>query len=263
MSKLNHFLITRINIPYESTPEKPYDLKVVEASKKLCLDPDWLDRRVKLFSDWAFPSVLGQSTLNFRWLLLMNAETPNKHRQIFYNMLLPYSHFHLVLTLKNDLASARYGMLIHRDDDVEFLMETNLDSDDAISRNFLELVQGEFRGQKEIIDVPRGYTINKEGTKAYGRATAEVSSFRTLVEPMSDRPITPYTTIHGDSKKVAPLRSIVDKEGDRCMARWLQILHDENLTNKLHLRSKDKGFPPKRLFEKFNCPALLREKIYG
>ena len=254
--KYKHFLITRLNLIYEKTPEKPYAAHVVNESRRLALDPEWLERRLQLFKDWALPSVLGQSTQDFKWLLLMNAETPTKYRHAFYNLIKPYSHYNLVFTLRNDLVSARYALLTHVYRDEDWVIETNLDSDDAISKNFMAIIQREFRGEKEIIDTPRGFTVNKEGTLAFGRATKEVSAFRSLVEPTNERFDTLYATIHGGTRKIAPLRSLKDKMGAYGSARWLQILHDENLTNKLARKSSDKGFPPRRLLAWFDCPKL-------
>jgi hypothetical protein len=221
-----HYLFTRINLPYKSTTEKPYSNSVVENSEKLCHDPAWLQRRYKYFKEICQPSVLGQSNRNFKWFLLLSYKTPSAQE---WDSL---EGCQTVYTDWSDRGIARD--LILKECKTPFVIGTSLDSDDAISKDFIETVQKNFREMVEIIDVPRGFVV-KEG-RAYGRRTASVSAFRSLVEKLPNVK-TVYDKIHGASHLIAPVNSL------DCDARWLQFLHGENLTNKVAIKSQDKGKP--------------------
>ena len=73
MMHFGHFVITRFNLPLfrGSWGGKPDGN----------LDPVWLKRRFELFERYCFPSVRAQSCQDFRWLVLLDARTPDPFRK--------------------------------------------------------------------------------------------------------------------------------------------------------------------------------------
>ena len=239
---MKHFLITRFNLIYKRTKIKKYEPSVIERSKILSVDPRWLEFRLKLFETFCLPSVRGQTNQDFSWLLLCNADTPPefKRRMLSYeneNTECVFTHDSDVEVIVPEIKRRLTGK-------EKFVINTQVDSDDALSKEFMEVVRNEYQGRREFIDIFRGYALCND--TAYGRSS-EHSAFRSFVEPI-DNIISVYAVIHVDSKNVAPLRSIDVNE-----ARWMQLIHFENLTNKLAKKSQDKGFPWKKVAPMFSC----------
>jgi hypothetical protein len=165
----------------------------------------------------------------------MHTNTPRKYSEYFGSCVPNAS---VVFSTEGDKEAAIRGMY-YKAGDVGFVINTNLDSDDAISREFLETVQKNFRGEREFLNIERGIAL-KDGI-AYGRRS-EHSPFRSFVEPRNNVQSV-YVTIHGGSHNIAPVRQIASNNPDAC---WLQLMHGENLTNKLAKKSQDKGYPFER-----------------
>jgi hypothetical protein len=69
MSTFNHFILTRFNV------------KVSFAEPGAGLEPAWLLHRFELFDHFCYPSVRGQSNLNFKWLVLFDSNTPDSFKE--------------------------------------------------------------------------------------------------------------------------------------------------------------------------------------
>jgi hypothetical protein len=241
-----HFLTTRINLEYRATADKPYSPHVIEETKRLALDPEWLERRLFLLNTYCLPSVRGQDTDNFTWLLLMHEDTPEEYRDKFKSLEDKVGNIttEVVFGRGTDLDVVPAALLSRLDGTEKFTINTSLDSDDCISNNFISTIQKNFRNKEEFIDVPRGYVVKEE--MAYTRRTSSVSPFRSFVEPVSNIKSV-YCTIHGASSEVAPVIFL-----EPCEASWLQVLHEENLTNRLKRKSQDKGMPFETIKKRFS-----------
>lgn len=242
--KSKHFLLSRFNTPYPPDPNYPESL--YENSRKRALDPVWLDHRIELFERWCLPSVIAQTVRNFKWLILCNKATPYPHREYLdcYN---DYDFINIVWTDKADRFTAPGAIRERLDGNEDYIINTQLDNDDAISIDFMEGIQKEATGKVEFLNYPRGYALH-EG-KVYGRRS-EGSPFRSFVEK-PDNIRTVYHVVHGASHTIAPVRQIRENEG-----MWLQVIHDQNLINKLARKSKDKGRPFDEIRDKFSILAL-------
>jgi len=251
--RFKHLLFTRFNLPYKSTKIKPYIPRVVEMSKEFANDPRWLSDRLDFFETYCLPSARGQTIQNFKWYLLFSDMTADKFdyrlgQYVSENTKVSYNYLG-----DHDIVYDEMAYQIQKakqeGEDLDYIITTNLDCDDGISENFMEEVQNNFDGKKEFLNIPEGFIYDTRIEKAFTRRS-DHSPFRSFVQPVSDidedLPIedlykhdkhTIYARIHGDSKSMAPIRQV------ETSARWLQLIHTENLTNKIARRSKDKGFP--------------------
>ncbi len=265
--RFKHLLFSRFNLTYKSTKIKPYSERVVEMSKKFAQDPRWLSDRLDFFETYCLPSVRGQTTQNFKWYLLFSDMTSdkfdyrlgkyvNENTEVSYNYLGDHDIVYDEIAYQIKKAQEEGGEL-------DYIITTNLDCDDAISKNFMKEVQKNFKGRKEFLNIPSGFIYDVRIEKAFTRSS-EHSPFRSFVQPVSDidedLPIedlykhdkhTIYARIHGDSKSMAPIRQV------ETSARWLQLIHTENLTNKIARRSQDKGFPLEDIADIFGVKSAV------
>lgn len=170
-----HFLITRINIDWNIS--RPIHNRN---------DKNFLSYRFELFEKTCFPSVNAQTNKNFIWLLLLDAEIPS----LFKEQLENYSSNPTIKTVfitnkATCLETLREAINTHLLDSTKYIITTNLDSDDAISDNFIATVQSKFREQNfEFINFPFGYLYRFENQKLYLREWLN-SPIYTLVEKKS------------------------------------------------------------------------------
>jgi hypothetical protein len=213
MPVLAHFLITRFNVRSSG------------ALSGVSSRPHWLDRRIGLFERYCLPSVQSQSRTDFNWLLYFDAETPQPYRAIFES----YGKLKNVIPVylgRNEFRGERIraDILGHIDDSTTHILTTRLDNDDAISRDFVEILREHVHTtEKRAYNFRIGLVLH-EG-KTY--ATRDPSNaFISLCEPLEDFG-TVWRTQHTDLRHIAPVRQI---DGP---ATWLQVVHDMNVKNRV------------------------------
>jgi hypothetical protein len=96
------------------------------------LDRGWIEKRLKLFDKYCFPSVKGQSEQNFLWLVSFHPETDPE----VYRKYQQYPNFVAVTTESFREMFERF----HQNQTI--FITTRLDSDDAIGRDFVKEIQG-------------------------------------------------------------------------------------------------------------------------
>jgi hypothetical protein len=199
-------------------------------------DEDWLETRLALFDAFCYPSVRAQ-TARFRWLVFVDAETPEPFRR----RLESYDGA-TVVYVSGRLADERIAEAVveHVELDAPHLITTRLDNDDAIGDTYLERVQRAFRGQElEFVNLPLGYEWH--AGRLYHRVSRS-NTFISLVErvPRSgERPRTVHCAPHTDLRSVAPIRQVV------APPLWLVTIHGGNAANRqLGIRRLRRGVPP-------------------
>jgi len=212
-----HFLITRWNIKAEFRPGAH-------------LDPFWLDARRPLFSKFCLPSVAGQTSTNFSWVLLVDRATPAKHRDWLSRVVSTESSLgqrvHIVLVGDDYVSDFRSWAfrstpLAERD-----VITTRLDSDDAIHREFVEAVQSAYSGTRTFVELARGYTYDARTGKLC-RLHYPDNPYVSLIEPATPELLTVYCENHDHLREVGPFVVIDEPRG------WLQVVHDDNVWNTL------------------------------
>lgn len=236
--KFKHFLITKFNVPLINTVQKTWARPVLEKSQKSCLDPVWLEKRVELFETYCKPSVLGQTNQDFEWLILIHTDTPDLG--IFEGK--PK----IVRTDRPDyLVSANVVRWMSTS---EYVISTSLDSDDALSKNYVAEVQKHFRGRREFINLVKGVVVaHHRGFQYIGdRRARGTNHFRSFVEHRGDIQSV-YAVSHGDSCKIAAVQHVKDTT-----ARWLEVIHGGNCSNRFKKNKNDKTRPLEELAEEFS-----------
>lgn len=217
MGQFNHFFLTKFNV--RSFPEL----------KPGC-DPTWLERRFRLFDQFCFPSVQQQSNQNFKWLVFFDVDTPEPFKQkiaayantwenfvpVYLDCPLPYGEFpdEVRQVVKNYIPA-----------DCEHLMTTWLDNDDAIHKDYVQLIQENFNPTEgETINFFFGYQL-ADGKLYFDFELA--NHFITLVEKYN--PESFNTCLCRPHKELYEVCKSARKIF--CKPVWIEVVHGSNYMN--------------------------------
>jgi len=217
-----HYIVTRFNVGlYDPTTRKnPIFLPLDE----------WMQHRIKLFTTFTLPSIMGQTCQNFTWLVFMDEQTPGPYRQMLANI--PYPNMHLIYISGNGLenqciADATLRNIRPGDND---LITTRIDNDDAFRADVVEVIQNWYapRPSPWTIAFPAGLILDL-ATKQIFVFTHWYNNCPTLIES-AQKAKSVYWWPHCDIP-VKVREYIVDKP------YWLQVVHSKNVVNAMAQQS--------------------------
>ena len=244
MGSFNHFLLTKFNT------------RSFQNGSKGC-DPVWLEERFELFDRFCYPSVLHQSNQNFKWLVFFDENTPELFKQriveyaqwqnftpVYVDCVFPYGQFpEGVRALVRNFVT----------EDCKYLITTWLDNDDAIAKNYVQMIQDNFKQQdSETINFLLGYQLY-EGKL---HLDYEFSNhFISLIERYS--PESFNTCLSRPHKELFEVCSSAKKV--LCQPAWIEVVHGKNVAN---IYRKGLRFSPQGIAEKFSIePKILENNI--
>lgn len=213
-AQIDHFLITRFN------------LKNNHWTEQNVLDPVWLHKRIKIFEQFCYPSVLNQTQQNFKWLLFFDADTPleikNYVSQKYTRQNIHVYYINGFKELENSCISIIKSLL-----KTSFFITSRLDNDDALHKNYIKTVQSlAILKNKTIIDVTKGCQLYLRGSK--GIVNLFVSKYNPFISLVSS---------------IDNMELIIEKEHNDWNCKtykyifynkqplWLQYIHDTNYLN--------------------------------
>jgi hypothetical protein len=242
-NNFQHFIITAFNVDF--------GLKIREQ----ILSQSYLSQRFEIFQKICLPSVFHQVNHNFKWLVFFDSETPESFKNEIYS-LGKLTNFIPVFVKQVSNPGGFWREIIRKyiDTDTTHIITTNLDNDDAISKDFIEIVQKQFCGQEfEFINFAYGYMLRENGL--FLREFLS-SPFISLIEK-ADNPLTCKNISHNDlfklSEKGVPVRQIIMKPV------WMQLVHESNVINRMDINSVLQ--PINKL--KKNFPIQINESKYN
>ncbi len=167
-------------------------------------DEKWLNERLALFETFTYPSVVAQTDQHFKWVGLVHKDSS----QWFFDSLLAFPRM-TVESVDFDVEAAIRGEA-----------SINLDSDDAISRDFVSEANGvKFEGETLFV---RGIR-HRVMTNAWYATNCPTGHFNIVYHPE----LTVLDFPHGRSKKLP--HNLVDHK----RPMWLEVIHEDNIANKL------------------------------
>jgi hypothetical protein len=214
--QFHHVILTRFNCSYSRDPA---DREIAIRAR-----PGWLEERFVLFERYCLPSVVAQSTHDFRWHVYFDRNTPAQYLERARNGLAGRSNFMIKLCdlygsetvqadLPGDLGSTR-----------KWLVTTRLDNDDALYRDFVKQLHGQVRvGSKEALNFPWGI-VYRNGALYLSRQ--ESNSFVSVSEPFEGIQ-TVTCAPHNEIGRRFPVRDIGSGPA------WMQVIHGSNVSNKV------------------------------
>lgn len=235
MSQFNHFFLTKFNV--RSFPEL----------RPGC-EPEWLEKRLQLFDQFCFPSVCNQSNQNFKWLVFFDVDTPEIYKQkivqycdrwqnfvpVYLDCPLPYGQFP---------DEVREVVRQYIPTDCEYLITTWLDNDDAIHRDYVQMIQDNFACQEsETLNFIFGYQLC-DGKLYFDFEIA--NHFISLVERYD--PASFKTCLCRPHKHLYEVCRSAQKIF--CKPAWIEVVHGSNYMNVYR-----RGFrlPAGRILERFS-----------
>lgn len=218
-----HILITRFNTFYPGA-EKILGYAINDA---------WMERRIVLFENFCYLSILNQLNKNFVWVLLCDPDTKPQYRErleAFSRAADP----HIVFSFGGSYRAAIRAFL----DDEGYLITTRLDSDDALSKKAVEVIQNNFEGfvgsgyPARLLNFRYGFKFDVVSKKLFPLSKHNSSAGMTLFEDLSQRP--KFTTVHAADHSRMPDKFLTVQIED--YPGWLMGIHEINVLNALSAR---------------------------
>jgi hypothetical protein len=199
-------------------------------------DTRWTDDRLDLFESTLYSSVLGQTTRDFTWLVFFDeSTTPEQRARV--SRLSDHERVFTPVYISEvfDVAHIR-AELARRWADVDHLLTSRVDNDDALARDFMATVRKHAEGlvgQAPVFLNPT-YGVQFDGRLLYTRPWPW-NAFISLLEPGRE-PMSVFIDQHYSLGQYAKCVEI--GSGD---ALWLQNIHGGNLANRVN------GVPLRRI----------------
>jgi hypothetical protein len=217
MGQFTHFFLTKFN------------LRAFPELRPGC-EPNWLENRFQLFDRFCFPSVRNQSNQNFQWLVFFDLDTPEAFKQkiakyhqqwlnfvpVYLDCPLPYGQFP---------DEVRKVVRKYIPTDCEYLITTWLDNDDAIHRDYVQMIQDNFNKQEaETVNFIFGYQLS-EGKLYFDFEMA--NHFISLIEKYN--PDSFNTCLCRPHKEIYEVCHSAKKI--LCKPAWIEVVHSSNYMN--------------------------------
>jgi hypothetical protein len=142
MGKFTHYLVTRFNVPFSGPAPEFFSGST--------LSSEWMKQRIRLFAEYCAPSVAGQSSMDFTWLVYLDPDTDRTdivrvRAAIPANVRVEFRYVSDYAMLLDDLRA------YCRACGTEYVITSRLDNDDAIGREFIERIQAAFQPSHGVI----------------------------------------------------------------------------------------------------------------
>lgn len=231
---LAHIVLTRFNVASAGR----------EAAVRMA--SGWLDRRFDLFERYCLPSVADQSVSNFQWLVYFDAATPTEFRDRIDRARRVFP-FRPIFVGGMDKTRVAADVRASVPQEALRVLTTRLDNDDAIARFYFASIAQAATGSDDgtVLNFPSGLALRDGRVHA---ARDESNPFASLVEDAA-QPETIWAVAHRALASRYRVRQI------EAEAMWLQVVHGDNVTNRIKGRRLD-GREALRHF-----PALQAEPL--
>jgi hypothetical protein len=210
---MKHFIITRFNINFRSnrTP-------LVRAR------PEWFDYRLYIFNKICYPSIINQINKNFEYICLCSEEyTDKKKMSGFKDITILYCPEEIVFT---EILRKYIKTKVDKD---ELLLTTRLDSDDALNKNFVGLIQNNIQPEDSVIQPSAGIIVSLKKKsarlKSYSRVPSMYCTVQEKITDVNDIK-TVYRCGYGYLRHLYPLINISTN-----YPVWMRVIYDVNLSN--------------------------------
>lgn len=208
---------------------------------------EWLKERFRLFESYCLPSIAGQTSKDFTWIVLFDSETPEEYTSRFgrYKLLCPQ----FTPVMVQPKVSRKFKTFIpqiviedikKRYDNCESfrLITTYLDNDDALRNDYVAetaRLAGEV-GNNTFISYVKGlqYYTELNIAVSFRYKTNHFISFVETIENTSNTIKTVYGFgSHDDIDKFGNCQCLyLDNQNPK----WLEVVHTNNIDNDIRLK---------------------------
>ena len=249
MTQFLHVVLTRFNVRTEFSPEA-------------APGPDWLAHRIQLFEQFAYPSMRNQINQDFVWFVFLDKLTPRPFLDRIQRFASEYDKMHLVFVETIQVGTPELLAILRPlispflTGEMTHLISTRFDNDDALSNNFIALVQEQFTNQAfEFINLPNGYLW--QNNKLYTKNDPS-NPFISLIETAVE-----FKTVWCSSHHVVEASGNIRQV--EATPHWIQVVHRRNVSNRVrvgNIRLPVKTLPATfHLAEQFKTKQEFEELI--
>lgn len=218
MNNFNHIILTRFNVKINKK----------DRNHNLYLDASWLQERFNAFENFCYPSIRAQTNKDFKWIVFFDVDTPKlfKEKIVSYKDCKEFTPV-FVNCIYNDNeaipAEAKSKVLNELEVPQDFMLTTRLDSDDAIGKDFVKIVQNNFIEENGVsLNLVYGYVLYEK--KLYLRRYDQGNPFISLVEKLENFKGA-FQKSHQHLYEIGLMKNIKLKS----KPSWLQVCHKENI----------------------------------
>ncbi len=211
---------------------------------------EWLDTRLDLFEQFCLPTVVGQTSPDFRWLVFCDETTHPECLERLRGHAVNCPQLDVTITApktKRHPIRLLDGLV---DEATDVVLTTRLDSDDGLNLDAIRTAQEyaspfrDSRHEQWLLNFPRGCKYDAVAGIPY-HTYLDNSPFHTLFErPKVHRPI--KSVMSGNHSR---LHQTYDTHQDHSIVGWLQVIYGGNVRN--HINPMDLPTDPsilRRLF---------------
>jgi len=210
---MQHFIFTKFNMPgFKGNPH---------------MDPEWIEGRIELFKKWLLPSMKQQTCQDFRWFMHVWGRTPDKQAEKLFALQEEYDKLELLWICNREDWHVEWLRDIRNRVEPGDLWTSRIDSDDAVHKAFVEMVQGSGVYAGNYLCFGNGIMHNTQTGKCFQR-----NYYRN-----------PFLSYHETSYRDAPKDIVTVHNRQHCHAEpissssletpmWLQNVHGGNRGNK-------------------------------
>lgn len=228
MEEFKHYILTRFNISINFKKESR-DKDIIPSVTNL--DEGYLEKRFALFERFTFESMKRQTCMDYKWIILFHAKTPQKFKDRAKRMQKELPNLYPLYLTEEQCRTVNIYVsdFLRKDCNAQWCVTSRIDNDDVFDESFVESIQKEIadeRIDKCILSCPRGlqYDLRKNILLKYYRIT---NHFYTLVTETTSEPNHCLCFDHTKLKTYNIDVRILD-DGK---AKWIEIVHECNQKN--------------------------------
>ncbi|MCF8223789.1 MAG: putative rhamnosyl transferase [Bacteroidales bacterium] len=228
-----HFIITQFNLrEFPLSGNSKYESWV-----------KWTRNRIEIFKNFTLPSILNQSSENFRWLIFFDTNTPPEFKD-FIAGLKKIEIINVCYSNGSKDFYENYVEDIHKSiqKSIRWIITTRLDNDDCLHRDAVKTIQEHFvQKNNYLISLASGYALNLEN-KTLSHYFYPMSPFISLIENNDHEIKGIFSREH---TKWDDLRLFISREmwltwfeGKNRKSKfilrkpmWIQTVHGDNISN--------------------------------
>lgn len=207
MTGIEHFLLTRFAVRIREAASAP--------------DPTWISARVEIFKAVCLPSVLAQTSKDFRWLVFLDSDV-SQDLVSELEAILPSNGE--IIRVEGVCARDAIAAAVQSRTSGEKVITSRVDNDDALHPTYIAKVRASLEPlDLSFVNFTRGYQYSRRRLLNYAHPS---NAFISLVEPVGrEMLITVFADWHTRLRNYGP---IVQVKAGRM---WVQNCHGGNVKN--------------------------------
>lgn len=209
----NHIILTRFNLQYEK-------------ESTVHINTEWLEERFRLFESYCLPSITGQTSQVFTWVILASDQTPEIYKERLNNYMIQYENIDIrFCPYYEDINQLYQDIGFHYCLGYSHLLSTRLDSDDMLAFDFVERLQSHITSQTKSNTILSFYSGIQwfENFDISLSASYKKNHFLSFYEPVEK-----IRTCIGINHTEVPDNLLVTLEEK---GMWCEIVHRHNMCN--------------------------------